>query len=78
MRAMLTKSTRPKKKRQAAYHVSDGEPIVLKLEKWKNSEFLEAAEQSVCCDCDLNHIFHYTVRKTGKNFWLVIRAYRVT
>ena len=64
-------------KRRPIYRVTDGEPIAISLVKWKNSEFLEGGEQSVCCRCNLEHLFHYQVRRTSGKFWLVIRAFRL-
>lgn len=57
---------------------SNGEAIVIGLDRWGNDRTARGSEQSVCCDCGLQHLNIYeVVLGPNKSFYLIKRAYRV-
>lgn len=55
----------------------DGEPRIRRLVRFPETDSLSSAEVIVCCDCGLKHLQDYRVVRQGKDYALIVRAYRL-
>ncbi len=65
-------------KKKGIETVEDCFPWVVDLRRMsENDDDIRGSNQTICCDCGLEHLMDYAVTKRDNGWFLVIRTYRI-